>query len=182
MAGWVLAGQRLTDAARRVWADPRAGGAAGRLLLAYLGLVALVQLLPLNLTASPYRVRRRLRSGDVTLTPFAEWDVPEADRIYLVLTWLGQGVLFALAGLLLTRLPGRVWRRWHGLPVVAAVGFGLGLATEASQVLVSRHPSVTDALAGATGFVAGWALGLGIGVHRRGLRRRASVRAATNSV
>ena len=65
MAGWVLAGQWLTDAVRRVWADPRAGGPAGRLLLAYLGLVALVQLLPLNLSASPYAVRRK-RSGTET--------------------------------------------------------------------------------------------------------------------
>jgi VanZ family protein len=162
MAGWVLTGQRLTDAARRVWADPRAGGAAGRLLLAYLGLVALVQLLPLNLTASPYRVRRRFRSGDVTLAPFAEWDAPEADRAYLVLTWLGQGALFALAGLFLTWLPGRVWQRWYGLPVIAATGLGLGLATEASQLLVSRHPSVTDVLAGAAGFVTGWVLGIGV--------------------
>jgi VanZ family protein len=168
MAGWVLAGQWLTDVVRRVWADPRAGGPAGRLLLAYLGLVALAQLLPLNLTASPHAVRRKVRDGNLTLAPFAEWDAPEPDRVWLVLTWLGQVVIFFPAGLLLARMPGRVWRRWYGLPVVATVGLGLGLITEAGQFLVSRHPSTTDALAGAAGFAAGWALGVWAGAHRLG--------------
>ena len=163
MAGWVLAGQRLTDAARRALADPRAGGAAGRLLLVYLGLVTLVQLLPLDLSASPYAARRRYLRGDVTLTPFAEWDSQEANRVWLALTWLGQAVLFFPAGLLLARFPVRVWRRWFGFPLVAAVGCGVGLATEAAQVLVSRYPSVSDVLVGAVGLTAGWVLGVRAG-------------------
>jgi VanZ family protein len=163
MAGWVLAGQWLTDAARRVWADPRAGGAAGRLLLAYLGLIALVQLLPLDLSASPYAARRRFLRGDVTLVLFAEWDTAEADRAWLVLTWLGQATLFFPAGLLLARFPVRVWRQWFGFPLVVAVGCGVGLVTEAAQVLVSRYPSVTDVLAGAVGLTAGWVLGVRAG-------------------
>jgi VanZ family protein len=160
MAGWVLAGQRLTDAVRRVLADPHIGGPAARILLAYLGFLALVQLLPLDLSASPYMARRRLRNGDVTLIPFAEWDRPESDRAWLVLTWLGQGVLFLPAGLLLARLPGQFWRRWTGLPAAVAVGLGIGLVTEAAQILVSRYPSATDVLAGGFGFVTGWILGV----------------------
>jgi VanZ family protein len=174
MAGWVLAGPWLTDAARRVWADPRAGGPAGRLLLAGLGLVALMQLLPLDLSASPYAARKRFRHGDVILVPFAEWHAPNADHARLVLTWLAQAVLFAPAGLLLARLPGRVWRRWYGLPVVVGFGLGVGLLTEAGQVLVSRGPSGTDVLVGAAGFTAGWAVGVRTGAHRWGVTRTES--------
>ncbi|HET6576235.1 MAG TPA: VanZ family protein [Fimbriiglobus sp.] len=169
MAAWVLAGQRLTDSARRVCADPRAGGPAGRLLMAYLGLVALAQLLPLDLSASPYAARRRFLRGDVTLSPFAEWAAPEAERDKLILTWLGQAVLFLPAGLLLARLPARVWRRWSGFPAAVAVGCAVGLTTEAAQLLVSRYPSVTDVLVGAAGLTAGWVIGVGAGARQRAI-------------
>jgi VanZ family protein len=168
MAGWVLAGQWLTDAARRVWADPRAGGPAGRLLLASLGLIALLQLLPLDLSASPYAARKRFRDGDVILVPFAEWNASGADHAWLVLTWLGQAALFFPAGLLLARLPGRVCRRWYGLPAAAVVGLGAALVTEAGQLLVSRFPSAADVLVGAVGLTAGWAFGVWAGAHRWG--------------
>ncbi|HVK19167.1 MAG TPA: VanZ family protein [Fimbriiglobus sp.] len=159
MTAWVLAGPRLTDAARRILSDPRAGGPAGRLLLAYLGLIALAQMLPLDLTASPYAARRRLLQGGVVLVPFAEWDDPLADQQWLLLTWMGQVILFFPAGLLLAQVPGRMRRPWIGLLAAVAVGLGVGALTEAGQLLVSRTPSVTDVLFGAAGLTAGWAFG-----------------------
>ena len=168
MAGWVLAGQWLTDVVRRVWADPRAGGPASRLLLACLGLIALAQLLPLDLSASPYAARKRFLHGDVTLIPFAEWNTPQADRAWLVLTWLGQVTLFFPAGWLLARLPGRLWRRWYRLPAVVAVGLGVALVTEAGQLLVSRFPSVADVLVGVAGVTVGWVFGVWAKAHRFG--------------
>jgi VanZ family protein len=174
MAGWALAGPWLTDVIRRVWADPRFGGPAGRLLLVGLGLIALMQLLPLDLSASPYAARKRFRHGDVILVPFAEWDAPNADHARLVLTWLAQAVLFAPAGLLLARLPGRVWHRWYGLPVVVGVGLGVGLLTEAGQIFVSRGPSATDVLVGAVGLAIGWAVGVRAGAYRWSVTRAES--------
>jgi VanZ family protein len=167
MVAWVVSGQRVTDGTRRARADPRSGGAAGSLLLAYLGLVALAQLLPLDLTVSPYVIRYKLRSGVATLVPFAEWTRPDGGpapgRWGLIQTWLELFGLYLPAGLLLAQFPGRVWRGWRGFPVVAAVGLGLGLLMEAGQLLVSRHPSATDALVGAVGLVAGWAVVRGLG-------------------
>jgi VanZ family protein len=162
MFAWLTSGQRITDGTRRAWADPRSGGAAGRLLLAYLGLVALAQLLPLDLSISPYTILRKLRDGTATLAPFDEWTRPDGgpapSRWGLVQTWLELLGLYLPAGLLLAQFPGRVWRGWAGLPAVAAAGLGLGLAMEAGQLLVSRHPSATDMLVGAAGLTAGWAV------------------------
>src|SRR5205085_1933237 len=53
MIGWVLLGGWFTGHARRVWAGPRLGGAAGRLLVVYLALLVFVLALPLDLNPSP---------------------------------------------------------------------------------------------------------------------------------
>ena len=161
VAAWLVAGPRLTGFARRALADPRGGGAVGRLLAGYLLFVAVVQLLPLDLSVSPGRAYRRVRDGDVTLAPFGELSgttgAPGSDPWSKVQNWLELAGLFLPAGLVAARLPGRAWRTWAGLPAVAAAGLAAGLVTEAGQLLVSRHPSTTDALFASVGVTAGWA-------------------------
>src|SRR5205814_5993342 len=68
MAGWVLVGQRLTEQARQVVG----AGAAGRLLVAYLALLAFVQALPMDLTLSPRDIYKKLRDR-VVYVPFGEF-------------------------------------------------------------------------------------------------------------
>ena len=154
---WVIGGQAATDAARRAWADPRAGGPAGQLLLLYAGFIVLVQLLPLDLTVSPAELYHKLRDGPtdgrVALVPFA--DARPAGVAKKVQDWLELAGLFLPAGLLLARVP--QWR----VSGAAALGIGLAaaLATELGQVAVSRHPSTSDVVAGGLGVLAGWAAG-----------------------
>ncbi|HEY1186226.1 MAG TPA: VanZ family protein, partial [Gemmata sp.] len=59
---WVLFGQVWADRARAVW-DRSAVNATGQLLLAYVGLVLLIQVLPLDLSASPADFARKLRAA-----------------------------------------------------------------------------------------------------------------------
>lgn len=148
MAGWLAFGERATRAGRDAAHHPRVGGRAGRVLAAYLLLVLWVQLHPLDLSASPYGAAHKLRSEAATLVPFA--GPPTAGSIA---AWLGLAALFLPAGLLASRVPN--WPGW----LVAVAGAAFALSTEAGQLLVSRHPSTTDGLAGGAGVAAGWLVG-----------------------
>ena len=160
IAAWLALGQRLTDAVRRAWADPRAGGAAGRVLLGYLVVSLLVQMLPLDIEVSPGKINRRLKTGYVTVVPFAELTRSDGGTIpdpwRKVQSWVELAALFLPAGLLAARLPGWWWRGWLGVPTVAVAGVAVAAVTEAAQLFVSRHPSVTDALVGGAGALLGW--------------------------
>lgn len=147
MLAWVAAGQWLTDGARRAVADPRAGGRAGQWLAAYLAVVLLVQVLPLDLTTSPGQAYRKLRSG-VVWVPFQESATPDA-----VKSWVMLAAVFLPAGLLAARVTG-----WN-FPAVAVGAIGFATATEAAQLLVSRSPSATDVLVGSMAVLVGWGIG-----------------------
>ena len=148
---WVGFGQPLTDAGRRAWADPRAGGAAGQLLAGYALFVLLVQLLPLDITSSPADLARRVRDGHATLVPFA--DIPAGAEWARAQHELEVFGLFVPAGLVLGLVPAAAGRP----RLVAGLGLAAALATEAGQLVVSRHPSAADVLAGGLGLFAGWA-------------------------
>jgi VanZ family protein len=165
MAAWVLWGQRLADRALAVWRRADVD-AAGRMLIAYLALLAFVEALPFDLNASPYGLYRKFKDGGVRLAPFGEFEgVSDAAR------WKEMGKLARLAGLffpagLLAALArGRI-ESW-GVPRVALAALALGVCAEAPQLLVkSRTPGATDALVGACAAAAGWLAGR---AHREGL-------------
>lgn len=163
-ACWVLFGQLLTDRARGVW-DRSAVNATGQLLLAYLGLVLLIQTLPLDVSASPADFYRKARAA-ARLGLFGELDgATDAQK------WKRYGDLAKLAalyfpiGLLAARLKGRVerWSIVHVLPAALMLG---GCLEAAQLVVASRTPSLGDALVGALAAVAGWYAGR---VHHEGL-------------
>lgn len=158
---WLLVGQKFTDLILRAWSNPRTGGAAGKVLLAYLGLVLLIQLLPLDLSPSPKMVYDRFRDGRVEVVPFSSWTPTN------VWSKLATGaelfLLFATVGLLGTRLPGRM----SSFPVVVLAGFGFALLTESGQLVVSRLPSTTDVLWGTLGVLVGWSIRRGFKFLRR---------------
>ena len=149
MVVWVLVGQRLTTHARQVWA--RTEGAVPRLLVAYLALLAIVQTLPLDLTASPADLYRKLRDK-VRYIPFGEFQgADEAQAWSRAATLIQVFALYLPVGLLAANLP----RRPRGDVVVYALGVAFGM--EALQLVVqSRSPSATDVVVGACGALTGW--------------------------
>lgn len=151
MVGWLAVGQRFTDVARRIGSDPRAGGRTGQLLAAYLLLILIVQTLPLDLTASPGAVYRKIRDGGVGLTPFGEWGRGD-NHAGMLKSWVILFAVYLPAGLLAARLPNR------GFAAVAAGAVGVAVGMEACQLFVSRSPSVTDVIVGVAAVVTGWGL------------------------
>ncbi len=169
MTAWVVFGQALTNRVRAIWnrADTNA---PERLLFAYLCLLAFIQLLPFDLSLSPYQLYHKLRGdgqeGSVHLIPFGDFNHEGiAER------WSAVGKLVKLAGLyvpvgLLAALLGGPIRHWSVLRVaVAALELAVGMETLQLPVR-SRVSSTTDALVGAAAVVAAWYAGR---VHQRGL-------------
>lgn len=153
MAGWLIAGRWFTRQARAVWDRTRPEGVAGRLLVAYLVWVAAAQALPLDLTASPADVYRKLRDATV-YRPFGEL---HADNVAAVAAkFVKLAGLFLPLGLLAGALPRMTARR------VILLGAAFAAATEAGQLVVaSRAASATDVVAGTFGVLAGWAAARG---------------------
>jgi VanZ family protein len=160
MALWVVAGRRLTAEARRAWNGARVGGRAGRFLAAYLVLLAFVQALPLDLTASPAALYRKVRDR-VGFVPFGEFRGRTADEAWERVSALCRVAgLYLPVGLLAAALPGRFWRSGNNVVRVALAAVGLAIGMEAVQLLVhSRTPSATDVVVGAAAAVLGWVLG-----------------------
>lgn len=158
MLGWIFAGQWLTGHARRLWAGPGIGGSAGRILVVYIALLAILQALPLDLTLSPKDVYKNLRDK-VRYIPFRELVKPQPWEEYwgharARIETLG---LYLPLGLLAGCLPGRFWRspenggRIFGLALLLAAGM------EAIQIFVmSQTPNSSDWLIGAGSVVLGW--------------------------
>lgn len=140
MAGWVVAGRWLVGQSEAIWSG---SGAARRLLIVYLVLLAFVQVLPLDLSASPRDLYRKLRD-DVVYVPFSEITREKGwERGTRLLQVCG---LFLPVGLLARRA-----RKGLLVPLVLAV------ATEGLQLIVkSRLPSATDAVVGASAVYVGW--------------------------
>jgi len=157
MATWTVAGQWLTSQARQALAHPNLSGGAVRLLGGYLALLALVEWLPLDLTASPADLYRRVRDGYVTLMPFGELNSHTVDPLKKGQDWCELLLLHVPVGMLLIAVGGR-WRRWESWTLVLGFGLAVGLVLETGQwFVVSRHPSTSDVLISATGILLGWA-------------------------
>ncbi len=162
MMGWVLLGRWLTDHARGVWAGPRLGGAAGRVLVVYLALLVFVLTLPLDLNPSPRDLYKKLRDR-VWFVPFREFGAADADGWKRSRDLLEVTALYLPVGLLAGRLPGRFWRSAGSAAGVLAVAVGLAASLEGVQLFVeSRSPSGTDAVVGGGAAFLGWALARGV--------------------
>jgi VanZ family protein len=169
IVGWLLAGPRVTRWARRVWAGQRIGGAAGRMLVGYLALLALVQLLPLDLSASPADLYRKLRDK-VSFVPF------EGATGVRLQSWLVLACLYFPAGLLAARRDEPFWRRWDSAPRVFGLGLLLAFGLESLQLIVaSRSPAVTDVLVGGAAVLIGWVVGRLFPATGRGLSMESAV-------
>jgi VanZ family protein len=173
VGAWVLAGPRLTDKLRRAFDTDAVRKTTVPLLCGYAALLLLVQTLPLDLTASPYEIARRLKTA-VTWTPLGELfetAASDPDRDWKALAgWCQVFAVYLPAGLLLGGLGGK-FRTPDGLFRVVGVGFVSAAALELCQVLVmSRHPSTTDVLLGTLAVTLGWAAARVL--TARGVRKR----------
>jgi VanZ family protein len=152
LAAWLTAGPYFTRQLRAAWSHPRLAGRPGHRFLAYCGFVLLAQALPLDIDTSPGDLYRLLRDGvadgRVTVVPFDELADPR--RPGWPWAALALVALFLPAGLLLGAIPSR-----GGVCGAFAVGVVLAGVTEAAQLVVSRHPSTTDLLIGASAVAAG---------------------------
>src|SRR5262249_53883540 len=68
---WLLRGQWLTMAARRMWTAFGSRGTADLLLPCYLAFVVAISALPFDFTISPVELWNKYKEGRVHLTPFA---------------------------------------------------------------------------------------------------------------
>ena len=158
MTGWMAVGQTVTMQARRLWAGPGIGGSAGRMLVVYLGVLASLQALPLDLTLSPRDVYKNLRDK-VHYTPFGEFrglksEAEFWDHATARIATLG---IYLPVGLLAGCMPGRFWQTGSNAGRIFALALGLGAVMEGIQVFVmSRLPNSSDALIGAASVVLGW--------------------------
>jgi VanZ family protein len=158
---WIAAGPWFVRQLRVTLDQDSVRSSTLPLLCAYFVLLLLTQWLPFDLSASPKDLLLRLKQG-TTWVPFSDL-LPKANRPPVddwkkLADWLQTIALYLPAGALLAGLPGR-WRNLNGLGWVVLAGLGLGVVLEAGQLLVqSRHPSTTDILLGAIGFVLGWVL------------------------
>ncbi len=164
MVAWVLWGQKLTDHVRLMWARADVN-ATGKLLIAYLALLAFIQVLPLDLSASPAELYRKLRDT-VRFVPFGTFEgLNDAERWEQIAKLAKLAGLYFPLGLLAARLGGRV-QSWSVIRVALAAG-AVALCLESAQLAVkSRTPSTTDAVAGTLAVIAGWYAGR---VHHEGL-------------
>ncbi len=173
VVAWVLAGQWATDRLRRAFDSDGVRHTTAPLLIAYAGLLLVVLTLPLDLTASPTELFKRLRD-DTAWVPLGElFDRPgesgEHD-LKVVAGWCELFALYLPLGLLAGGLAGK-FRTADGLFRVVGLGLLAGLLAEACQVLVkSRHPSLTDVLLAGAGVTTGWATARILAL--RGVRKR----------
>ena len=170
---WVIAGPWATDRLRRAFDSDGVRHTTAPLLVAYAGLLLVILTLPLDLTASPTELFKRLRD-QTNWVPLGElFDRPGASGehdLKVVAGWCELLALHLPVGLLAGGLAGQ-FRSADGLFRVLGLGLAAGLIGEACQVLVkSRHPSLTDVLLAAVGVTVGWAtarLLTGRGVRKR---------------
>ncbi len=178
MCLFIACGQAAINRVRRQFDHPEIRTPAMALLVMYAGVLALTQLLPLDLSASPADWYRKFRDGKATLSPFSELGANTGIPLWRkVQAWLELAAVYLPVGLLLAFVPRVDPRPLPGvLPWVATVRvamrvFGLGLVLaavlEGCQFLVmSRSPSTTDVLLGGGAVLLGWLLARGMGTGR----------------
>ena len=157
MTVWVVAGRWLTEEFRKaaIGASP-----ASQFLVAYLLLLGLNQMLPLDFDSSPADAYRKFRDGGVNPIPFSEFHSLAGDSFYKrIATVIQLAGLYIPLGLIASRLRGRAWFTRNSA-TIAIAGFGLALCMELGQVLVkSRTCNATDVVVGCAGVFLGWSIG-----------------------
>jgi glycopeptide antibiotics resistance protein len=146
----LLGGSRVQKWLTGFWLNEQKTARSIRILHAYLVLLWVVNLFPLDLTINPVDILRKWREGRLVLIPFSGYGGNAAEVLYEVMTdaivWIPVGALWALSAP--CRAMPVVWKT-----VLAAT------VIEISQIFVySRVTDVTDVGLAVIGAWIGWIL------------------------
>ena len=109
---FIIAGQKSIDHIRVLFNHDRYRSPAVGLLLLYVGVLALTQLLPLDLSASPADWVRKFKDGRATLSPFTEFGTrPDVPAWRKGQAWLELAAVYFPIGLLLAFVPFTTMKR-----------------------------------------------------------------------
>jgi glycopeptide antibiotics resistance protein len=125
------------------------------MLEAYVALIVLYMLMPLDLTLRPAEIYDKYQDGRINLIPLADLAGKPAAWMELA----GDMLLFLPLGLLAAIWRWPVWERVRPLSRSLTGGLLMVGAIELAQVAVaSRYSSVTDLVTGGLGVLVGWAI------------------------
>ncbi len=177
---WLGSGQMITGWCRKVWSANLGPGLASLLLPAYLVLLVLYYVLPLDLTLSPAEIAHKYRDGKIQIIPYA---IPPGDRFewfekqcWTVALFFPVGMLWAGRPLILkiedrrSRIENRencgaildprssiLNLRGAGWLMVLGSAFVLaGLITFLKIFVVSRYVETGDIITGTLAIFLGW--------------------------
>jgi VanZ family protein len=157
-AGWLVLGPWLTTRARALWATVRLYGWAARLLPGYVALLAIIHLMPIDLSLSPWEISRKYQEGQISLYPFAGHPPGRAEALRICVWSL---IYYLPLGLLLAQLPVRALRPGSGwLWALPAGWITAGMMELLQLFVVPRTAEVLEVLTGGPAVLAGWCLGL----------------------
>ncbi|MGE3807919.1 MAG: VanZ family protein, partial [Gemmataceae bacterium] len=153
---WLTCGELVTGWVRSLQRhDGEQPNRADKLLPAYVLLVVILHVLPLDLTLSPADIYRKFKQGGIRLLPFVPG--PGVSTFDQIEKYLWQIAYFLPGGLLWAHR--RQAQRW-GWSGALLLGLAFAAAIEFLQLFVeSRSVDVTDVLLGGASVLAGWILG-----------------------
>jgi glycopeptide antibiotics resistance protein len=150
---WLLLGPVLISWLGRALHSSRPRERAEHLLEAYVALVVLYMLLPLDLTLRPAELVDKWQDGRINLVPFADL----VARPETVFQQIGDMVLLASVGMLAALWRWPVWERVRPLAPSLSAGLLAVAAIETAQLFVtSRFSSTTDLITGSLAVLFGW--------------------------
>jgi VanZ family protein len=154
MGVWLAFGQRWIDSVRGVASG---SGLAGQYLCVSIVLLAFTQVLPFDLSLSPYGAYYKFLNGGVQTVPFREFQISSCYENWAhTATQLRIAALYLPVGL----FAGVVSARFGALrqvSIAALASSALAIALESAQILVkSCTMSATEALIGAAATLFGW--------------------------
>lgn len=148
---WVIFGQRITEWIRSVLRNRLGSGSiAAKLLPAYLLLLAIIHVMPLDLTVNPGELHRKYKEGRVAFVPFASF---RADGFETAGKLAWQVAYFLPLGVLLGRVPSFRW----GVGKTLLAALTAAAVIEGLQLFVfSRHFDTTDIITVSVAILPGW--------------------------
>jgi glycopeptide antibiotics resistance protein len=152
-ASWLVVGQRVTGACRKIW-SPQTGADWSLLLPGYLAFLILIEVLPLDLTLSPADIYHKYREGRIQLIPFI---APPGDPFEWIEKQFWQLALFLPVGWLLSLDRSRIGLATRSWLRVLVFGFLTAGLVEFLQVfVVSRNVETGDIITGSSAILVGW--------------------------
>jgi VanZ family protein len=152
---WIVAGQRITNWARRLSSATGVAGLAKRLWPGYLVILIATQLMPFDFTISAAELAVKAEEGKISLVPFAV--TIQRGIGDLIGKLFIHTLCFAPLGFLWVLATGRAATHRTNWLAVALLGVGFAALVEVLQLFVyTRFFDTTDILLGGAAVTLGW--------------------------